>query len=281
MNEVAELIRHVRAEAHLEKQSATPLYLRVMRGIEQAIRTGLVDVNDALPAERELAAALGVSRVTVRNAVRSLVEKGLLVQRRGAGTFVASRGERMPRQLTSFTQDMQVRGFETTTVWLNRSVGLPTPEECEALEILPDTKVSRLYRLRMADGTPMCVEHAVLPQCILPEPKQITDSLYSWLDAHGRRPTRARQVLSSRLLDISHAHLLGLQTGSPCLLVERRSFLTMDRFKVTCGALLQQEADLEEIPSLFKLANEGDRPIEFVRSYFRGDLYEYEAELNI
>ena len=144
-----------------------------MHGIEQAIQTGLVQVNDALPAERELAVALGVSRVTVRNAVRALVDKGILVQRHGAGTFVASRGSVSPNRLTSFTEDMQDRGRITDTVWLDRSVGLPTPEECEALEIMPDRLVSRLYRLRLADKEPMCLEHAVLPQYILPEPQAV------------------------------------------------------------------------------------------------------------
>ena len=70
MVEFGRLIEHVRQVADLEAPSATPLYLRLQRGIEKAIEAGLVAVNDALPAERELAHALGISRVTVRNAVR-------------------------------------------------------------------------------------------------------------------------------------------------------------------------------------------------------------------
>ncbi len=262
MGEIAKLIDHVRIEANLDKKSATPLYLRVQRGIEQAIEAGMVEVNDALPAERELATALGVSRVTVRNAVRALVDKGMLIQRHGAGTFVASRVEQPLKQLTGFTEDMLDRGMVADVQWLDRSSGLPTPEECSALDIAPDVPVSRLYRLRLADNKPMCLEHAVLPQSILPEPEQIEGSLYTFLQSKGQRPTRAVQKLSARLLDISHAHLLGVPTGSPCLYIERRSFLALDGDGASDDALK-------------------DRPIEFVRSYYRGDSYEFVAELKL
>ena len=265
------LIDHVRHISNLDTQSATPLYLRIERGIEQLIETGLIEVNDALPAERELAQALGVSRVTVRNAVRVLVDKGILVQRHGAGTFVASRVAQRPKQITGFSEDMHSRGLATTALWLDRSTGTPTPEECDALEIMPDSQVSRLYRLRTVDSKPMCLEHTVLPQSVLPDPAVIETSLYSWLEHHQMRPTRCQQTLSARLFDVSHAHLLGVPTGSACLYVERRSYLKSSQTpsrddpdtEFSCDALV---------------AHEADRPIEFVRSYFRGDLYEFVSE---
>lgn len=258
MGEIGRLIDHVRHEAGLDHKSATPLYLRVQKGIEQAIEAGMVEVNDALPAERELATALGVSRVTVRNAVRALVAKGMLVQKHGAGTFVASRVEQPLKQLTGFTEDMTERGMVAEVQWLDRSTGLPTPDECKRLDISAEEPVSRLYRLRLADGKPMCLEHAVLPQSVLPDPTVVDHSLYAWLEANNSRPTRALQKLSARLLDVSHAHLLGVPTGSPCLYIERQSFV----------------AD--------SLSPDGsDRMIEFVRSYYRGDAYEFVAELKL
>ena len=235
MPDIASLIDHVRDHADLGHNSATPLYLRVKHGIEEAIQTGLVTVNDALPAERELAGALGVSRVTVRNAVRALVDKGILVQRHGAGTFVASLGEKPVRQLKGFTEEMKLKGRLTTTHWLDRSIGYPTPRECKALEIMPETQVSRLYRLRMVDDKPMCIEHAVLPKAILPAPQAFDGSLYQWLEDHDRRPTRAVQTLTARLLEISQAHLLDAATGSPCLFIERRSFLPLDKVRAATG----------------------------------------------
>ncbi len=271
MGDLAQLIDHVRSRADLQGYSATPLYLRVQKGIEDAIQIALVDVNDALPAEREFASALGVSRATVRNAVRALVDKGVLVQRHGAGTFVAARIDAPLNRLISFTEDMQQRGVETDTVWLDRSVGVPTPVECEALELMPDTPVARLYRLRKADGVPMCLEHAVLPACILPDPTKVSQSLYAWLEASDRRPTRAVQVLSARMLDVSHAHLLEVATGSPCLYLEKRSFLPSDRYS---GKLIQLSEE-----TTMPVGKAPDRPIEFVRSYYRADQFEHVTEL--
>ena len=271
MGDLSHLITHVRSEADLDGHSATPLYLRVQKGIEQAIKIGLIDINDALPAEREFAGALGVSRATVRNAVRALVDKGVLVQRHGAGTFVASRVDAPPNRLTSFTEDMQLRGVMSDTTWLDRSVGLPTPVECEALELMPDDPVSRLYRLRKANGIPMCLEHAVLPQRILPNPADIDQSLYAWLESHNQRPTRAIQVISARLIDISHAHILEVPTGSPCLYMEKRSFLQPNPLCSTASGFTDQSPD----PS----GRKEERPIEYVRSYYRADQFEHVTEL--
>ncbi|WP_319495668.1 GntR family transcriptional regulator [uncultured Cohaesibacter sp.] len=285
MVDLGHLIQHVREVSDLEMESATPLYLRIERGIEQSIEAGLVAINDALPAERELAHALGVSRVTVRNAVRVLVQKGILVQRHGAGTFVASRVAQRPRQITGFTEDMQIRGLSTSALWLDRSSGTPTPEECEALEIMPDDAVSRLYRLRTVDGKPVCLEHAVLPKSVLPDPAMIETSLYSWLETHHQRPTRCMQKLSARLLDVSHAHLLEVPTGSACLYVERRSFLKQnvmpDHFETEARGMVHasEPSNGRAFPSpRIGLVKQIERPIEFVRAHFRGDLYEFVSE---
>nr|WP_320142947.1 GntR family transcriptional regulator [uncultured Cohaesibacter sp.] len=276
MVELGRLIEHVRQVADLGAPSATPLYVRLQRGIEKAIEAGLVAVNDALPAERELAHALGISRVTVRNAVRMLVNKGILVQRHGAGTFVASRLALSPRQITGFTEDMQIRGLATATLWLDRSSGPPTPEECEALEIMPDTPVSRLFRLRMVDEKPVCLEHTVLPLSVLPNPTAIETSLYAWLGDHHLRPTRCVQTMSARLLDVSHAHLLGVPTGSACLYVQRRCYLKQ---RPTTGVSGSGQPD--KTTRRISLIKKKDQPIEFVRAYFRGDLYEFVSESTI
>src|SRR5690606_7684051 len=82
-----------------------PLYRRLQTAIKAVIDDGILKVDDALPSERDLANELGISRVTVRNAMRALVEEGVLVQRHGAGTFVAPRVEQALSRLTSFTED--------------------------------------------------------------------------------------------------------------------------------------------------------------------------------
>jgi GntR family transcriptional regulator len=101
----------------------TPLYLKLRKAFRDAVDAGVLPEADALPAERDLADRLGVSRVTVRKAIAGLVHEGVLVQRRGSGTYVAPRRPRIEQplsRLTSFTQDMASRGLATQSDWLDR-----------------------------------------------------------------------------------------------------------------------------------------------------------------
>ena len=115
---------------------AGPLYLQLQRRISDAIALGRLKPGDSLPAERDMAAMTGLSRVTVRKAVQALVAGGQLVQRRGSGTFVAPRVERLEQALsllTSFTEDMARRGKTVDSRWLSRRIDAPAPEEVMAL----------------------------------------------------------------------------------------------------------------------------------------------------
>ncbi len=251
MTDMATVMRALRDGAGLTAESPTPLYRRLQHGIRRAVREGLIGEDHALPAERDLASALGVSRVTVRKAMAGLVEEGLLVQRQGAGTFVSHRLEQPLSRLTGFTEDIQARGLAAGVEWLDRSVGTATPEEALALDLSPGARVSRLYRIRTADGKPMCLEHATLPHRALPHPETVERSLYEVLGQTGLRPVRALQRLRAELFGVEQAHLLGVSPGSACLYIERRSYL------------------------------KGGRAIEFVRSHYRGDAYDFVAELQI
>ena len=113
-------------------QNGAPLYLQLRRTIEDAVRSGILGPGDALPSERDIALKADVSRVTVRKAVQDLVKQGLLVQRRGSGTFVARRMERVEQslsRLTSFTEDMARRGMSPSSAWVERGIFSPSPEE--------------------------------------------------------------------------------------------------------------------------------------------------------
>ena len=154
-------------------EGAGPLYLRLTRTIAAAIDAGALRPGESLPPERELAALTGLSRVTVRKAVQTLVEAGRLVQRRGSGTFVAPRVERVEQALsllTSFSEDMARRGKAVRSVWLCRAVHAPSPEEVMALGLAAHDRVARLERVRMADGVPLAIERASLSTAVLPDP---------------------------------------------------------------------------------------------------------------
>ncbi len=232
-----------------QKSSTAPAYLRLRRALRQQVEAGVLGPGQSLPSERELAEQLSLSRVTVRKALAGLVENGVLVQRQGAGTFVAERIVKPLSKMTSFSEDLKARGLNPRSVFLERSVGEVTPDEAMALNLSPGSLVVRLHRLRYAGTEPLAVERSAIPQAILHDPDKVVDSLYEALEALGCRPVRALQRLRAVNLNATQAKLLQLPVGSAALAVERRSFL------------------------------EDGRLVEFTSSWYRGDAYDFVAEL--
>lgn len=231
-----------------------PLYLRLKRSIEEAVRTGVFSSGDALPSERDLAVAADVSRVTVRKAVQHLVADGLLVQRHGSGTFVAPQIQRVEQSLsslTSFTEDMARRGMSLESRWLERGLFDASPQDTMILGLGAGEKVARIARLRIANGTPLAIERAALPASILPDPASVESSLYSKLDETGNRPVRALQRIAAFNLGEEDAEVLETAPGAASLRIERTSYLPSGRI------------------------------VEFTRSIYRGDAYDFVAELRL
>lgn len=227
-----------------------PAYLCLRRAIRRSVEAGAVEPGQALPSERELAKILSLSRVTVRKAIAGLVEDGLLTQRHGAGTFVAERIIKPMSRLTSFTEDLRARGLNPRVVFLDRAIGEATPEESMALNVSPGSGVVRLHRLRLAGDEPMAVERTSVPHVFLPDPESVAESLYEALEKLGHRPTRALQRLRAVNLTAEPAQHLKLPIGTAGLALERRAFLADGRL------------------------------VEFTRSYYRGDAYDFVAELH-
>jgi GntR family transcriptional regulator len=231
-----------------------PLYLQLKRLIEEAVTGGRIRSGDALPSERDLAARMEVSRVTVRKAVQHLVADGVLVQRHGSGTYVASQPERVEQslsQLTSFAEDMARRGMVVRSIWLARGLFAPSPEETLALGLGAGASVARVERLRLSGDAPLAVERAALSPDVLPDPEAIGTSLYAHLERTGMRPVRAVQRIRAVSLGADDARLLDVAPGAASLQVERTSYL----------------------PS--------GRVVEFTRSIYRGDTYDFVAELRL
>ncbi|WP_207100214.1 GntR family transcriptional regulator [Paracoccus shandongensis] len=238
--------------AGFEATGHGPLYLQFQRRIADAIASGRLAPGDSLPPEREMASMTGLSRVTVRRAVQELVASGQLVQRQGSGTFVARKVERLEQALsllTSFTEDMARRGRSVESRWIGRGLFAPTPEEVMALGLGSADRVARLERVRLSDGVPLAIERASLSQHVLPRPEAVERSLYDVLDARGLRPVRAVQRISATNLGPGDAGLLQVAPGVAGLRIERISYL----------------------PS--------GQVIEFTRSLYRGDAYDFAVEL--
>lgn len=237
-----------------DPDNSGPLYRNLARLLGDLIEEGGLDANVSLPPEREFAEQLGLGRVTVRNAYRELLSQGLVESRHGSGTFVAPRRVRISQslwRLNSFSQDMIQRGKEPGARVLVNKVDRPSPDESYRLGIGVDTDVIRLDRLRLADGVPMAFERAVVPQHYLGSDQVNETSLYQALTRRGHRPVRALQRLTAVSLDASLADLLGTHRGAPALLIERVSHL------------------------------EDDRIVEYTRSHYRADAYDFVAELKI
>jgi GntR family transcriptional regulator len=145
---------------------------------------------------------------------------------------------------------MRSRGRTPHSEWLKRSEGAVSPEEALTLRLSPGAPVYRFHRLRFADDSPMCLEYATVSAEALPSVAAVDDSLYEALEAAGSRPVRALQRLRALLLNTEQARLLHAREGDAGLLVERVGFLR------------------------------DGRAIELTQSFFRGDTYDFVAELS-
>jgi GntR family transcriptional regulator len=146
---------------------------------------------------------------------------------------------------------MARRGMTSRSEWLHKGIHTPSPDEMMILGLGTDIKVSRLSRLRIADDQPLAIENASVSGEFLPDPSVVTTSLYAELERRQVRPTRAVQRISATNMKEADAHLLGVAVGAAGLSIERISYLA------------------------------SGRAVEFTRSLYRGDAYDFVAELTI
>jgi len=231
-----------------------PLYVQLRKRIESGISSGFLAPDTPIPPERDIARLTGLSRVTVRKAIAELVERGVILQRQGSGSFVAPSKPRVEQSLTgltSFSEDMARRGLRSDIRWLERGLFLPSADEVAALSLAAGDQVVRLSRLRLADDRPMAIERAALPLDILPNPLIVSDSLYEVLARTGARPVRAIQKISAINLSDEDSRLLEIRPQAAGLRIERVGYLA------------------------------GGRAVELTRSIYRGDAYDFVAELKL
>lgn len=204
-----------------------------------------------VPTERALAEEFGTSRTTVRQAIAELVVEGRLERTQGSGTFVARPKLVRVRQLTSFTDDMAAQGHQPGARLLELVSAPAEPEVAARLGLAPDARVTRVSRVRTADGVPMALETSNLPSHRFPRLGRALDragSLYAAMrDGYGVVLAEVEDSVETALASPEEAELLGVDVGLPMLLVQRTAF----------------DAD--------------GQPVEFTRSLYRGDRFRFVA----
>ncbi|GIO90126.1 GntR family transcriptional regulator [Paenibacillus lactis] len=241
----------------IDKNSVIPLYFQVKEYLRNEIATGHYIPEQLIPSERELAEEFEINRLTVRQAINELVQEGLLYRQRGVGTFVSQPKIEQPlTSLTSFSKDMENRGIVPGALVVSMKVIPATKQVASRLQMEADEEVLELVRVRTADGEPMALERSYLRYDQV-KPLYGMDmenvSLYQKLEeVCGIRLVKAIQTIEVASVYPDEAGILEIGPHEPAMLIERITY--------TEGA---------------------DKPLEFVRSLYRGDRYKFKIEMNL
>lgn len=205
-----------------------PAHARITDWLEQLITARAVAAGDRLPSEVECAEALGVSRMTLRQALAAIAAKGLIDRRRGrfGGNFVAApRFEFDHASLPGFTEQMRRIKVEAGARVLRAATRRAAPEIRDRLELPRQAQVHEVLRVRSANGEPIVVEEAYLPAAVFPGllSGDLTGSLYSIMRGYGAAPFSAEEQIEAAGADARQGELLGVQAGHPLLLITRTS----------------------------------------------------------
>ncbi len=219
------------AGVSLDHSSPVPLYYQAAQAIEEAIEDGRLPRGSKLDSEIDLAEQLGISRPTMRAALKQLVDKGLLMRRRGIGTIVAPQPVRRAVALTSLYDDLKAAGREPQTrVLALEEVPCP-PDVAEHLGLEPNAPVLRFERLRVAGSDPIALMCNVVPVGLLEIEKEDLEQtgLYELFRESGITPHVATQRIGARKAGAEEAELLEIEPGDPVLTMARIAYDTNGR----------------------------------------------------
>jgi DNA-binding GntR family transcriptional regulator len=194
----------------IDRSSPVPLYFQVAQVFEKAIMDGQLKPGDRFENELALASRLNLSRPTTRRAIQELVDKGLLVRKRGVGTQVVQTPVHRPVELTSV---------------LDYRVGPVTEEIAAQLNLTLEAEVVTMRRLRSSGGQPLAVMTNYLPAALAPDQDELEEAgLYQALRSRGVHIRLARQRIGAKAADREEARLLDEKPKAPLLVMERTAF---------------------------------------------------------
>jgi GntR family transcriptional regulator len=240
-------------EFTVDKSSPIPLYHQLAEQLRSYIASGVLAPGEKLPSEISISEQIGISRMTVRQAIASLVREGLLEVRQGLGTFVAQ-----PKflydatRLFGFSEEMERLGIRVTSRILQQGIVSPPSGVMKALCLSPEEQAFHVMRVRFADEQPLLIETNYVPVRLCPGIERYDfehSSLYHCLQVdYGIRLAYARHTLEAVAATAEEANLLGVAAGSPLMLNRGVTF------------------------------SDEEKPVEYFKVLYRGDRFRFEVE---
>jgi len=231
----------------------TPLHEQVGFVLREQIQSGQYAIGSTLPTEHELAATFGVSRATIRSALKSLTSDGLIKSKAGVGAVVIrASNEVRGTKLRGLTEDLRRQGIATDARTLLARFEVPTASVRARLRLYPDERVLHLKRLRDIAGSPFAILDSYVPESLgLTPDEDFSGPLYQLIErSHRLHIIYGEDTIGARLPTAAEAEHLQIAPTLPILAVRRTAFV------------------------------EFDRAVEYVEGAIRSDLYEYNVTLN-
>ncbi len=203
----------------IDKKSPVPAYFQLKNILLDKIKSGEYAAGSLIPSERELSENLGISRMTVRQAINLLANEKFLVREKGKGTFV-NELKFEQRNIMSFSETVRRQGMVPSTKVLESTIETECFDVKEQLDLRPDQKVYRIKRLRLADTTPIAVEEVFIPENICPgiDKLDLTKSLYELLKTfYSIDISYIDNTIEAIKADKENRELLMLSSGIPVL----------------------------------------------------------------
>jgi GntR family transcriptional regulator len=235
--------------------SPIPYYLQLIDSLREKIQQRIWIPGAQIPGEQDLCDQYKISRTVVRQALKELEVEGVIVRRKGKGTFVAEPkiSEGLVQKLTGFYQDMVERGLMPGTRVLHQSVIPVTEKIGRYLEIAPGSKVVVIQRLRFINNEPIQLVTTYIPEHFCPQllNEDLSNrSLYDYMEKQcGLVLARACRFIESVSANEMEAKLLDIERGAPLLMLDSISYL------------------------------EDGAPVEYYHALHRGDRSRFEVEL--
>lgn len=209
----------------IDSSKSIPLYVQIQENMLELIDLGMLKAGDALPSERELSQYYGVNRMTVRQAIDGLVQRGLIIKQHGVGTFISEQKPVQPFMptVTGFSQRMREAGLRPSSKLIQQQVIMPTPMLAHRLNIAATEQVIMIQRLRYVNDEPLMLETSYLSferfQRILAH--DISDhSLYQIMkEEYNVQVAEAEHTFEPMLINSAESEHFGLPEGQPAMLV--------------------------------------------------------------